>query len=141
MALAKNKTTATKVNPESYITSLPDASLRHDCHSLMKLMKKATGEEGRMWGPSIIGFGTYHYKYESGREGDSPITAFSPRKAAISLYLNADLANEVDRLKELGKHKMSGGCLHIKKLSDVDLNVLEQFILKGVKAMAKQRVK
>jgi hypothetical protein len=141
MALAKNKTTATKVNPESYITSLPDASLRDDCHSLMKLMKKATGEEGRMWGPSIIGFGTYHYKYESGREGDSPITAFSPRKAAISLYLNADLANEVDRLKELGKHKMSGGCLHIKKLSDVDLNVLEQFILKGVKAMAKQRVK
>jgi hypothetical protein len=139
MAKALNKTTETKASVDAFLAKQPEA-VAEDCRSIIKLMRKATGEEPRMWGPSIVGFGTYHYKYDSGREGDFLITGFSPRKAALTLYLKADLAREAERLKKLGKHKVGGGCLYIKKLSDVDLSVLEELVVKGVKAMAKQRI-
>ena len=140
MAKAQNKTTATKDPVDAFLAKQPETTAA-DCRTIMALMKKATGEEGKMWGPSIIGFGTYHYKYDSGREGDWMILGLSPRKANLTLYLNAKLEEEGERLKKLGKHKVSGGCLHINRMSDVDPKVLEQLIVKGVKAMAKLRVK
>ena len=140
MPEAKNKTVATKNDVNDFIAAQP-AAVQEDLRVIMGLMQKTTKERPKMWGPSIVGYGTYHFKYESGREGDFLITGFSPRKAAISLYLNADLEQEGERLKKLGKHKLSGGCLHIKRMADVDVKTLEQLILKGVKAMEKQRVR
>jgi hypothetical protein len=140
MAKAKNKTVATTNSVDAFLAKQPQ-EVQDDCRAIMALMKKATGEDAKMWGPSIVGFGTYHYKYESGREGDSLITGFSPRKAALTLYLSAGYADEAERLKKLGKHKVGGGCLYIKKLSDVDLKVLEALIAKGVKSLAKQRIR
>ncbi len=140
MAKAELKTKETKASVEAFLDKQPEA-VAADCRAIIKLMSKATGEEAKMWGPSIVGFGTYHYKYESGLEGDFLITGFSPRKAALTLYLSAGLAEEGERLKKLGKHKVGGGCLYIKKLADVDVKVLEELIVKGVKAMEKMRVK
>ncbi len=140
MAKAQNKTVATKDDVNAFLVKHPK-EVQDDCRAIMALMRKATGEEPKMWGPSIVGYGTYHFKYDSGREGDFLITGFSPRKAAISLYLNADLEQEEATLQKLGKHKLSGGCLHIKRMADVDVKTLEQLIVKGVKAMAKQRVR
>ncbi len=140
MAKAALKTKETTASVDAFLDKQPEA-VAADCRSIITLMKKATGEEPKMWGPSIIGFGTYHYKYESGREGHFLITGFSPRKAALTLYLSAGLAEEGERLKKLGKHKVGGGCLYIKKLADVDLKVLEALIVKGVKSLEKQRVR
>lgn len=139
MAKAALKTTATTGSVDAFIDKRTE-EVAADCRAIVTLMKKVTGEDPKMWGPSIVGFGTYHYKYESGREGDFLITGFSPRKSALTLYLSAGLAEEGERLKKLGKHKVGGGCLYIKKLADVDVKVLEQLIVKGVKALAKQRV-
>jgi Domain of unknown function (DU1801) len=141
MAQAKNKTVATKVSPASFIDGLPDESVRDDCRTLVKIMSKASGEEAKMWGSAIIGFGTYHFKYDSGREGDFLIVGFSPRKANLSLYLGCDLKANAKLFEKLGRYKTSGGCLHIKRLADVDLKVLEQLVGLGMKAKAQQRVK
>lgn len=140
MAKAELKTKETTASVDAFIDKQPEA-VAADCRVIAKLMGKATGEEPRMWGPAIVGFGRYHYTGASGREGEWMITGFSPRKANLSLYILSGLDKETALLAKLGKHTTGKGCLYIKRLSDVDLKVLEQLIEKGVKAMAKQRVK
>src|SRR5579862_9848513 len=120
--MAENKTQPTKQSVGSFIDALTDSVRRTEAKALVKLMQRATGEKPKMWGPSIIGFGSYHYKYESGREGDMPLAGFSPRKAATVIYGAA--LGDSGTLAKLGKHTAGEGCLYIKKLSDVDQNVL-----------------
>lgn len=129
--MADNKTKPTKVSVAEFIDALADQSKRADAKALVKLMQNAAGEKPKMWGPSIIGFGSYHYTYDSGREGDMPLIAFSPRKAATVLYGFSDSAA---LLAKLGKHTRGKGCLYIKKLADVDQKVLEAMAVKSVAA-------
>jgi hypothetical protein len=130
--MAENKTKATEASVESYLSAIEDDARRQDCKALAKLMTRATKQQPKMWGTSIIGFGSYHYKYESGREGDSCLTGFSSRKGDISVYLAASFPGQELLLSKLGKHKMGGGCLYVRKLIDVDLRVLEQLVLGSV---------
>jgi len=127
--MAENKTKATKVSVAAFIDTITDQNRRADAKALVKLMQKAAGEKPKMWGPSIIGFGSYHYTYDSGREGDMPVVAFSPRKAATVLY---GLSDSEALLPKLGKHTRGKGCLYIKKLADVDQKVLETMAAKAV---------
>ncbi len=129
--MADNKTKPTKVSAAAFIDALTDQSRRADAKALVKLMQKAAGEKPKMWGASIIGFGSYHYTYDSGREGDMPAVAFSPRKAATVLY---GLSEAEALLEKLGKHTRGKGCLYIKKLADVDQKVLEAMVIKSVAA-------
>ena len=130
--MAENKTKPTKVSVAAFIDALPDEGKRADARQLVKLMQSATGEKPKMWGPSIIGFGSQHYRYDSGREGDMPVIGFSPRKAATVVYgLNGDSGALLARL---GKHTTGKSCLYIKKLADVDPQVLETLIIKSVAA-------
>ena len=130
--MAENKTKATDASVESYFSAIEDEAKRKDCEALAKLMTGATKHQPKMWGTSIVGFGSYHYKYESGREGDSCLTGFSSRKGDITVYLSASFPRREELLSKLGKHKMSKTCLHVRKLSDVDLKVLEQLIASSV---------
>jgi hypothetical protein len=139
MAKAELKTKETTASVDAFIGKQPEARAA-DCRIVMDLMKKATGEEPKLWGPSIVGYGRYAYKYETGREGEWMITGFSPRKANLSLYILSGTEEE-PLLAKLGKHKAGKGCLYITRLSDVDLKVLEKLIVKGVKAMENQRVR
>ena len=124
--MAKNKTTETKVDVYDFINSYVDKEQKkEDSLELIKLMSKWTGHEPRMWGPTIIGFGSYHYKYESGHEGDAPILGFSPRKAQFSLYIYSKTPKSDELLEKFGKFKMGKACIYIKKLADIDLKVLE----------------
>jgi hypothetical protein len=118
--MADSKTKPTKLSVAAFIDALPDESKRADAEALVKLMQSATGEKPKMWGPSIIGFGSYHYTYESGREGDMPLAGFSPRKAATVLYGVTGFSDAQALLAKLGKHTTGKGCLYIKKLADVD---------------------
>ena len=130
--MAENKTKATEASVESYFSTIEDAARRNDCEALAKLMTKATNQPPTMWGTSIVGFGSYHYTYASGREGDSCLTGFASRKGDISIYLVRASLGRKTLLAKLGKHKMGKGCLYIRKLSDVDLNILEQLIVGSV---------
>jgi len=132
--MAENKTKPTKLSVAAFVDALTDETRRADAKALVKLMQNATGEKPRMWGPSIIGFGSYHYTYESGREGDMPIAGFSPRKPATVLYGLAGSSGSEALLTKLGKHTTGKGCLYIKKLADVDQKVLEALIVKSVAA-------
>lgn len=127
--MAENKTKPTKLNVSTFIDAISDPSRRADAKALVKLMQKASGEKPKMWGSSIIGFGSYHYTYDSGREGDMPVVAFSPRKAATVLY---GLSDSESLLPKLGKHTRGKGCIYIKKLADVDQKVLETMAAKAV---------
>jgi hypothetical protein len=119
--MAKNKTTETGKDVSGFINEFADTEQkRKDSFELVELMKKVSGYEARMWGPSIIGFGNYHYKYESGHEGDAPYIGFSPRKAAISLYVHTGLKEHEYLLKDFGKYKIAKSCIYIRKLSDID---------------------
>ncbi len=130
--MAENKTKATQASVSAFIDAIADATQRSDAKALVKLMQSASGEKAAMWGPSIIGFGSYHYRYDSGREGDMPLVGFSPRKAATVLY---NVAGEGDaRLTKLGKHTTGKGCLYIKRLADVDVDVLERLLRESVAA-------
>lgn len=137
--MAENKTKPTKVSVAGYLAALSDESKRADAKILMKLMQAATGEKAAMWGPSIVGFGTVHYVYESGREGDMPLLGFSPRKPALVLYGVARSAEAL--LPRLGKHTTGKGCLYIKKLADVDMKVLEKMISTAVAKKSKKSSK
>ena len=128
--MAENKTKPTKVSVTAFINAIPDKTKREDAKALVKMMQQATGEKAKMWGPSIIGFGNCHYTYDSGREGDMPLAGFSPRKAATVFYIQLDPS----LLKRLGKHTTGKGCLYIKKLADVDQEVLTEMIGKSVSA-------
>ena len=132
--MADNKTKPTKVSVPAYIDAIADEAKRKDAKALVKLMQSATGEKATMWGPSIIGFGSYHYTYESGREGDMPLAGFSPRKAATVLYGMTGFTESEALLAKLGKHTVGKGCLYIKKLTDVDQKVLEKLVVKSVAA-------
>ena len=132
--MADNKTKPTKLSVTAFIDDLTDPVRRSDAKALVKLMQSAAGEKPRMWGPSIIGFGSSHYKYESGREGDMPVIAFSPRKAATVLYGLIGFDEAKALLPKLGKHSTGKGCLYIKKLADVDQNILEALIAKSLSA-------
>jgi len=132
--MAENKTRPTEVSVDAFINSLPEPR-RADARALVKLMQSISRQKPMMWGPSIIGFGSCHYRYESGREGDMPLLCFSPRKSANILYIS-----QPDRalLDKLGEHRLSGGCLHIKKLSDVDPTVLKTIMANSYAEMRAQ---
>jgi hypothetical protein len=129
--MAENKTKPTKLSVTAFINAVSDPARRADAKALVKLLQSASGEKPQMWGPSIIGFGSYHYKYDSGREGDMPIVGFSPRKAATVLY---GVAGARELLPRLGKHTTGKGCLYIKKLADVDQEVVKKMAAKAVTA-------
>jgi hypothetical protein len=132
--MADIKTKPTTVSVAEFIEAIPDQTQRADSKAIVKLMRSVTGEKPKMWGPSIIGFGSYHYTYDSGREGDMPIAGFSPRKAATVLYGLIGTTDAKALLAKLGKHTTGKGCLYIKKLTDVDQQVLEQLIVNSVAA-------
>jgi hypothetical protein len=136
--MAENKTKATEASVQSYLSAIKDEARRKDCGTLAKLMAGATKHQPKMWGTSIVGFGTYHYKYESGREGDSCLTGFSSRKGDITIYLGESFPGREGLLSKLGRYKAAGGCLYVRKLGDVDLKVLEQMVI-GAVAERKRR--
>ena len=135
MAKSGNKTQPTDVSPEGFVEAIEHPVRRQDGLTLLSLFNRVTGLKPVMWGPSIIGYGRYHYKYDSGREGDFLLTGFSPRKAALSLYIMSGFQNKSDVLERLGKHRIGRGCLYINKLADVDVKVLEQMIRDDVAFM------
>lgn len=119
--MAKNKTTVTSKNVLDFINEFADTEQkRKDSYELLNLMQGISGYKAKMWGPSIVGFGSYHYKYKSGHEGDAPLIGFSPRKAAISLYVFTGLNEHENLLTDLGKFKKGKACIYVKKLSDID---------------------
>jgi hypothetical protein len=129
--MAELKTQVTKASVEKFLEGIKDERKRQDCYELLKIMKKATKAEPKMWGTSIIGFGDRHYVYESGRELDWFITGFSPRAQNLTLYMMGGFDQDV--LKRLGKYKTGKGCLYINKLEDVDQKVLNELITRSVK--------
>lgn len=133
--MAENKTQPTDVAPESFVASVGHPTRRADAETLLTMMERVTGCKPRMWGPSIVGFGRYHYRYESGREGDFALTGFSPRKANLVIYVMPGCDDLGDLLADLGKHRLGKSCLYINKLADVDVGVLERIIAAGVKTM------
>jgi hypothetical protein len=132
--MKNNKTKPTKLSVDGFINALTDQKQRADAKALVKVMQRATGEMPKMWGPSIIGFGRYHYAYDSGREGNMPLAGFSPRKAAIVLYMMTGFSYSEALLAKLGKHTTGKACLYVKRLADVDQKVLETLIVKSVAA-------
>ena len=129
--MAENKTKATEVSVDAFIDAIPDATRREDAKLLRTLMERISGEPAVMWGPTIIGFGTYHYKYESGREGTACRIGFSPRKAELVLYLPGTVSNQQERLAKLGKYRTGKGCLYVRKLADVDMAVVEELVVEA----------
>jgi len=126
--MAEAKTKLTEKSVDSFLATVADEQVRADCYTIVKLMEKASGKSPIMWGPAIVGFGNYHYKYDSGREGDICTIGFSPRKGKITLYVLCGFPGQQQLLEKLGKHKAEGGCLYIKKLTDVTIDVLEDLI-------------
>jgi len=126
--MAENKTKETAASVDAYLAAIKDEERRKDCTALTKLMAKATKHPPRMWGSSIVGFGSYHYRYESGREGDMCLVGFSSRKGDSSLYGLSSAPGHGELIPKLGKHRAGKSCLYIRKLSDVDLEVLEKLV-------------
>ncbi|MBN2174416.1 MAG: DUF1801 domain-containing protein [Bacteroidales bacterium] len=133
--MAELKTKQNDGDVFSFLNGIEDDQKREDSLSVLKLMKKITGEEPKMWGSSIVGFGDYHYKYASGREGDWFFTGFSPRKQALTLYIMDYVGKHQNILENLGKFKHGKGCLYVKKLDDINLKVLEELIRESVKKL------
>lgn len=127
-----NKTQPTSVSPTEFVAALEHPVRRADAETLLDIFADQTGMTARMWGPSIIGYGQYHYKYESGREGDMLMTGFSPRKANLVLYIIPGYSEMGDMLDRLGKHKIGKSCLYVNKLADVDIDVLKEIIVAGL---------
>ena len=126
--MSQNKTVPTAASVADFLAAVPNARRREDGQALLEMMRDITGIEPQMWGPSIIGFGSYHYKYESGREGDMPIIGFSPRSRSLSLYIMDGSDAYDDLLSRLGKHRKAVSCLYINKLADVDIDILREMI-------------
>ncbi|CAN5830339.1 hypothetical protein BH10BAC2_BH10BAC2_21630 [soil metagenome] len=133
MAKATAKTTENDNSVTDFIKSVAEGQKQQDALTITEIMKVASGFEPKMWGPAIIGFGSYHYKYESGREGDAPIVGFSPRKAAFALYLSSKFENREELLNKLGKHTTAKACIYIKKIEDINTDVLKKMITNSVK--------
>jgi hypothetical protein len=136
--MAENKTEATDASVDAYMAAIADPGRRSDCEALAKLMAKVAGQPPTLWGTSIVGFGSYHYKYASGREEDSCLLGFASRKGDISIYGLGTLMGRQELLTKLGKHKVGKGCLYISKMTDIDVKVLEQLLKKAV-AESKKR--
>ncbi|MGH9555670.1 MAG: DUF1801 domain-containing protein [Terriglobales bacterium] len=126
--MAELKTKPTQASVKSFLNSIADDQRRKDCQSVLKMMQDATGAKPQMWGPSIVGFGSYHYKSESGREGDWFLTGFSPRKQALTLYIMGGFGRHDRLMRKLGKCRTGSGCLYVKSLANVDLDALRQLI-------------
>ncbi len=129
------KTRKTGASVRAFIDAIDDEQKRKDANELLRLMRKITGKRGAMWGDSIIGFGEYHYSYKSGREGDWPVTGFSPRKQNISIYIMPGFSKYKKQLARLGKHRHSVSCLYIKRLADVDIDILQEVVRDSVEIM------
>ena len=130
--MAENKTQATEASVDAHLAAIDDEGRRNDCAALVKLMSKVTRAQPKMWRSSIVGFGSYHYRYDSGREGDSCATGFASRKGDISIYLVAEFPGQDELLAQLGRHKMGKACLYVRKLADVDMKVLEKLVAGSV---------
>jgi len=133
--MAENKTQITDVDPSVFLATVENPTRRADAEVMLDLMSKVTGCEPKMWDPSIIGFGRYRYRYDSGREGEFMLAGFSPRKANLVIYTMPGYGEMDEKLAELGKHRLGKSCLYINKLADVDLDVLEQIVVDGVATM------
>ena len=138
MAAAENKTRPTTASVTAFIDAVENETRKRDAKTLLDMMKKITGEKPKMWGPSIIGFGKYQYKYDSGREGDMLNVGFSPRKANLALYVMGSIAEDDPLRDKLGKYKTGKSCLYINKLEDVDLKVLERLVAKSYRTTRKK---
>jgi hypothetical protein len=130
--MAENKTKRTDASVDDYIASRANAQQHADCRALMALFKRVTGQTPRMWGPSIVGYGSYRYTYESGRTGEAPMACFAVRGRELVVYLRADGQTQRSLLSKLGKHKMGKSCLYFKQLADLDPSVLEQLVVNSV---------
>lgn len=130
--MSGNKTKPTTASVAGFIAAVEGEERRKDCKALVAMMERVTGQPAVLWGPAIIGCDSYHYRYASGREGDAPLAAFSPRKGDISVYLSCDAAASSGLLDRLGRHKMAKACLYIRKLADVDMAVLEQLVVESM---------
>jgi len=137
MAKSESKTRQTTVAPRAFIAALDDGPRKQDAEKLLPWFEAVTGLPARMWGPSMVGFGRYHYKYDSGHEGEAMITGFSPRKAEMVIYILPGYRSAAmqDKLARLGKHKLGKSCLYIKRLADVDLDVLAEIVRDGIAYM------
>ncbi len=135
--MAELKTKKNKASVDKFLQSVIDEKKREDSYKILKMMKQITKAEPEMWGSSIIGFGSYHYKYASGREGDWFLTGFSPRKQSLTLYIMSGFSKYQNLLKKLGKHKTGKGCLYINKIEDVDTKVLKELIKESVTFLKK----
>ncbi len=135
--MAENKTKPTKLSVTAFINGIEDKQKRADTKKVAAIMRRVTGKRAKMWGSSIVGYGEYHYKYESGREGDFMITGFSPRKQALTVYVMAGFERFESQMKKLGKYKTGRSCLYIKRLEDIDVKVLEKIIKGSVDYMRK----
>ena len=129
--MAELKTKKNSASIESFLNTVDDVAKKEDSYKLHNIMQEITGDEGSMWGPSIVGYGSYHYKYASGQEGDWMATGFSPRKNALTVYIMSGFDRYDELMKKLGKFKTGKSCLYIKKLEDVDLDVLKELILES----------
>jgi hypothetical protein len=135
--VTENKTKPTTVSVAAFLAKVANEQQRKDSKELVKLFKELTGKSPKMWGPTIVGFGSYHYVYESGREGDAPLIGFSPRKPELVLYVPRYPDDNALRAR-LGKHKASAGCLYVKKLDDIDRGLLKKLAIKGIKELRKR---
>jgi hypothetical protein len=133
--MAAPKTAPTNASVEDYLNGVPNEAKRQDSFALLELMKEVTGENAMMWGPNIVGFGSYHYTYASGREGDWMVTGFAPRKQALTVYIMSGFDRYDDLMANLGKHNTGKSCLYIKRLSDVDTDVLRELVAESVAHM------
>lgn len=131
--MAELKTRPTQASVKEFLNQIPDEQRREDCFAVAKMMEEITGEKPKMWGPSIVGFGTYHYKYASGQEGDWPVAAFSPRKRDLTVYLMVGFTKHSELMKQLGKHSTGKSCLYIKRLSDIHIPTLKKLIKQSLK--------
>lgn len=133
--MAELKTKVNNASVDKFLKNIKDERVREDCYKILDIMKKAAKSEPKMWGKSIIGFGSYHYQYASGREGDWMLTGFSPRKQNLTLYIMPGFEEYDGLMKKLGKHTTGKSCLYIKKLEDVDEKVLKKLVTQSVKKM------
>jgi hypothetical protein len=136
--MATQKTRETAASVEEFLNGIENRTRREDGLAMLELMREVTGEQARMWGSSIVGFGSYHYVYESGREGDAMLTGFSPRKQNLAIYVMPGFSAYDSLLDKLGKHKTGKSCLYINKLADVDLKVLRTLLRRSVQVMRKK---
>ena len=139
--MAQLKTKQNDKSVEDFLNEITDEKKRQDSFTILELMEKATGKNPKMWGANIVGFGSYSYKYESGREGEWFLAGFAPRKGNLTLYIMSGFSKYAELLAKLGKHKTGNSCLHIKKTEDVNLDVLREMIEKSIDAVTRGKIK